>query len=97
MNVFSILSSQTPGKFSRAILAAFVLGSGHINSLNRKSTLNTVPHFENIRKKEKKTVKKIKSVESLYCIISNKPPMHSGKRLNTIYHIKHVYTDYLHC
>lgn len=38
----------------RVILAAFVLGNGDINSPSWKSTLNSVPHFENMKKEENK-------------------------------------------
>lgn len=81
----------------RVILAAFALGNGDINSPSWKSTLNSVPHFENMKKKEKNRVKKIESMDSHLHKVSNKLPVNSAKRLNTVYHIKHGHTDNPHC
>lgn len=54
----------------RVILSAFVLGNGDIHSPSWKSTLILSQISKTWRKKKKNIVKKIKSVESNYCVKS---------------------------
>lgn len=82
----------------RVILSAFVLGNGDIHSPSWKSTLNSVPNFKNMKKEEKKQSQENKKCGvKLLRKVSNKLPVNSAKRLNTIYHIKHGHTGHLHC